>query len=71
MTYRDPDSGLEFASYDEYVRERSGFYEHEPRDQFEEEYERCAAGDHAFAGDDGDVGRCWCGAREYPKGGPS
>jgi hypothetical protein len=25
--------------------------------------------DHSYAGDDGDVGRCYCGAQLYPKGG--
>jgi len=25
--------------------------------------------DHSYAGDDGEVGRCYCGAQFYPKGG--
>lgn len=33
----------------------------------------CAAGDHAYAGDDGPpphgAGRCYCGERRYPHGG--
>ena len=36
----------------------------------------CAAGQHAYAGDDGAQehggrGRCYCGQREYPWGGPN
>lgn len=30
----------------------------------------CASGDHGYAGDDGDAGRCYCGHRSYPLGGP-
>jgi hypothetical protein len=32
VTYTDPDSGLEFSSYDEYERERGGFYD-DPREE--------------------------------------
>lgn len=35
----------------------------------EEEY--CAANGHAYYGDHDGRGRCWCGHREYPVGGPS
>lgn len=31
----------------------------------------CEAGGHAYAGDDGDAGRCYCGRRLYPLGGPN
>lgn len=34
-----------------------------------EEY--CAAGDHEYYGDDSGRGRCYCGLREYPPGGPT
>lgn len=41
-------------------------------EQTVEEY--CAAHDHAYYGDDGPpphgVGRCYCGVRSYPPGGP-
>lgn len=30
----------------------------------------CADGGHGYYGDDGDVGRCYCGEKRYPKGGP-
>lgn len=61
MTYRDPDSGLEFASYDAYMRERLGENDQQPSDE-----ELC---DHSYAGDDSNVGRCYCGLQLYPKGG--
>lgn len=32
----------------------------------EEDY--CAADNHAYYGDDGEVGRCYCGTMVYPKG---
>jgi hypothetical protein len=31
----------------------------------------CGSGGHGYAGDDLGVGRCYCGQREYPLGGPS
>jgi hypothetical protein len=36
----------------------------EPPQPTVEEY--CAGGGHAYAGDDGDRGRCYCGQRQYP-----
>lgn len=34
----------------------------------EEEY--CEANNHAYSGDDeDDIGRCWCGAKQYEPGG--
>lgn len=30
----------------------------------------CAADGHRYEGDDGDRGRCYCGQRTYPMGGP-
>lgn len=63
MPYRDPDSGLEFSSYDEYREAR------EPRQEPSVE-ELCAADGHAYDGDDCGVGRCYCGLQQYPKGGP-
>ena len=32
--------------------------------------EHCAAGGHDYYADDFEVGRCYCGHREFPKGGP-
>lgn len=29
----------------------------------------CGSYGHAYEGDDGEVGRCYCGQRTYPKGG--
>lgn len=63
--YRDPDSGLTFPSYDEYERERGGFYDQQQAEPSVEDL--C---DHSYFGDDGDVGRCYCGLQQFPKGGP-
>lgn len=68
MTYRDPDSGLVFASEDDYMRERMGFYDQSQGDPTVEE--QCAARGHEYEGDDCGVGRCYCGEVTYPAGGP-
>ena len=33
--------------------------------------EHCAAGGHGYYADDFEVGRCYCGSRTFPLGGPS
>lgn len=33
MSYRDPDSGLDFPSYEEYERQRGGFYDHQDEEE--------------------------------------
>lgn len=64
MPYHDHDSGLDFASYDDYREAREPRPEPTPDDL-------CAARGHEYHGDDGGTGRCWCGAQTYPKGGNS
>jgi len=64
-SYRDPDSGWVFPSYDDYMRTRLGVDEFQPTDE-----DLCGQSGHAYAGDDGDAGRCHCGLQVYPKGGP-
>lgn len=39
----------------------------EPPQPTVEDY--CAGMGHAYYGDDGDVGRCYCGTKTYPLGG--
>lgn len=46
-----------------------------PADAYDEEpaptvEDHCAADGHRYEGDDGDRGRCYCGQRCYPLGGP-
>ena len=67
VSYHDADSGLDFASYDEYERERRGAEEPERPEPTDEE--RCAAGGHVYHGDEQGRGRCYCGERSYPAGG--
>jgi hypothetical protein len=35
------------------------------------EADYCAGGGHAYHGDDAGMGRCYCGQRTYPAGGPT
>lgn len=65
MTYHDPDSGLDFANEEEYIRARMGEPQPEPTVE-----EICAAYGHAYEGDDSGRGRCYCGEQSYPEGGP-
>jgi hypothetical protein len=69
VTYHDPDSGLDFVSYDAYMDERMRYErwrgEHEPTVE-----EMCAARGHECHGEDSGRGRCYCGTQAYPEGGP-
>jgi hypothetical protein len=64
VSYRDPDSGLDFASYDVYERERRGSFEPQQPEPTDEQL--CAAGGHVYHGDLDGRGRCYCGERDYP-----
>ena len=33
--------------------------------------EECDGRGHPYYGDDGEMGRCWCGSQTYPVGGPA
>ena len=42
----------------------------EPPEQGPTEADYCASDGHAYYGDDSGLGRCYCGHRTYPEGGP-
>jgi len=64
-----PDIPEPFPCYRCIEERRGGDYPPEPYPEYTEE-DICTAANHAYFGDDDDGGRCYCGQKRYPRGGP-